>query len=66
MASQYSMFFLFCPWTTDTMMTTEATPMIMPSIVRKERIFLDAMDLKAILNACIRFTASPPPGACRI
>ena len=49
--SKYSMFFLFCPWTTDTIMTTEATPIMMPSMVRKERPFFMAMDLKAILNA---------------
>ena len=56
------MFFRFCPWTTDTMMTTEATPMMMPSMVRKERVFFEAMDLKAILKACARFIANPPPG----
>ena len=51
----------FWPWTTDTMMTTEATPMMMPSMVRKDRVFLEEMDLKAILKACHRFIPNPPP-----
>ena len=41
------MLFWFWPWTTETMMTTEATPMMMPSMVRKERVLLQEMDLKA-------------------
>ena len=43
------------------MMTTEATPMMMPSMVRKDRVFFMEMDLKAILKACHRFIPNPPP-----
>ena len=42
------------------MMTTAATPMMMPSMVRKERIFLETMDLTAILKACFKFMQRPP------
>ena len=51
--SKYSMFFLFCPWTTETMMTTLATPMMIPNMVRKERVFFMAMDFRAMVNACL-------------
>ena len=51
---------------TDTMMTTEATPMMMPSMVRNDRVFFVKMDLKAILKACVKFTANPPPVPRRI
>ena len=59
--SNISMVCRFWPWTTDTMMTTEATPMMMPSMVRKDRVFFMEMDLKAILKACHRFIPNPPP-----
>ena len=32
-------------------MTTEATPMMMPSMVRKDRVFFMEMDLKAIFES---------------
>ena len=41
---------LVAPFTRDTRTTRENTPMIMPSIVRNERILLEAMDFQAILN----------------
>ena len=46
---------LVAPCPTDINMITANTPMMMPSIVRKERILLEAMALKAIVTACMVF-----------
>ena len=59
MRSKYSSIFLLEPWTTDTMMTTEATPMMIPSMVRTARTFFAVMDRMAILKACRIFISAP-------
>ena len=46
-------------------MTTLATPMMIPSMVRKERVFFMAMDFRAMVNACQMFMPNPPPGGDR-
>ena len=53
--SKYSSCFLLEPCTTETIMTTEATPMMMPSIVSAVRALLAPMERTAIFNACPSF-----------
>ena len=43
------------PWPMASMVMTEPTPMMMPSMVRNDRILLAAMALSAILNRLKKF-----------
>src|SRR5665647_159117 len=51
------------PWTMPTRSVTDRTPIIIPSIVRNDRILLLSMAEKAILTACVSFISSSPPYA---
>ena len=47
-ASYWSFCSLVVPWMDATMAMTDATPMMMPSMVSSERILLLSMDLRAM------------------
>ena len=56
-----SMTWRWVPCITDTRVVTDPTPMMMPSMVRKERILFCSMDLRAMEKAWKNFMLVPPP-----
>ncbi len=47
------------PDTSETSTTSAMTPMMMPSIVRKDRSLFEAMEFHAILKDCKSISAAP-------